>query len=344
MQSAGIKNLIFGRNITTNQLLDLRSYDYYFFAEELIHPLGHLPKYLQETCGINGEKRQTWVSDCILELEQYLGKRILPITSNQIEWEAARGSRFEMHLPSGEYTHLKGPIQFIINNNHSERPPNTFTGFYSKYFNAPPTQYNPVTAAEKKYYKQLIDFLQNTMPGYEVSRTKIDPLGTSKLSPCFSLGIISFEHLIDIVQQKLEPTPSYQEFERQCHWILYCKLRARELLDKDLPPPLTPAQESLFHQWANGDLPEHNPVDWTINKYMKLLRMGVVLSNRFRLMTSHYLVKKLGIDWRYGELYFRNALIDSHPLVNYYNWRWQCVSNRFFNGYNLQRQLQLHGN
>jgi deoxyribodipyrimidine photolyase len=273
-------------------------------------------------------------------MEDYLGCEITQITDHQIS--GTNDAEFVMNLPIGE-ARPRSPNLKIVQQDYVSTQC-TFTGFHKQYSKDAryDNLYTPQTVSEVKCDKLLREFLSTGMHGYESNRTKVSA-NTSCLSPYFALGVMSFQQLTSIVRAASIAGSDHEEFERQCHWILYCKLRARDIIDTTTPPPLTQKQRELFVQWMDGELPERTPVDAFVNKYMRMMRKGLIISNRFRLMTSHYLYATLGIDWRYGEYYFRNSLIDAHCLVNYYNWHWQCCRNRFFKMYNLERQITLHG-
>lgn len=53
---------------------------------------------------------------------------------------------------------------------------------------------------------------------------------------------------------------------------------------------------------------------------MRQLNTTGFMHNRARLMVASYLLKNLHIDWRWGEKYFAQRLIDYDPLVNNGNW------------------------
>lgn len=55
---------------------------------------------------------------------------------------------------------------------------------------------------------------------------------------------------------------------------------------------------------------------------MRELNTTGYMHNRARLITSNFLNRILGQDWRLGEKYFANTLIDYDPLVNNGNWQW----------------------
>lgn len=222
-------------------------------------------------------------------------------------------------------------------------------------------KYIPRTHTEIQCYSQLMEFLDKKVDSYDLSRTKIDAPDTSNLSSYFALGIMSFEHLTSIIRHAIDTQTTssrlingfsriarthkpnfriegYNEFDRQCHWILYSKLRAKTAWDLGFPILMSREQLDKFARWTNGELPETNRIDHMVNVQMQNLKAGKLVSNRFRLMVVFYLVKRLEIDWRYGLFYFEAALIDSHPEVNRKNWDGQ-VHNRFFSRYNLEAQL-----
>ena len=46
------------------------------------------------------------------------------------------------------------------------------------------------------------------------------------------------------------------------------------------------------------------------------------MHGRVRMLTASFLVKDLLIDWRVGERYFRQHLLDGDPAQNAGNWQW----------------------
>lgn len=75
--------------------------------------------------------------------------------------------------------------------------------------------------------------------------------------------------------------------------------------------------QSKFQAWSEG----HTgfPI---IDAGMRQLNMTGYMHNRVRLLTASFLVKDLHIDWRLGELYFAQHLVDYDPAVNNGNWQW----------------------
>lgn len=55
---------------------------------------------------------------------------------------------------------------------------------------------------------------------------------------------------------------------------------------------------------------------------MRELAQTGFITNRMRMITASFLVKDLHIDWRAGEKYFAQTLVDYDPCVNNGNWQW----------------------
>lgn len=72
-----------------------------------------------------------------------------------------------------------------------------------------------------------------------------------------------------------------------------------------------------FNAWCTGNT-GYPIVDAGIRE---LLHTGY-MHNRARLITSNFLNRILGMDWRHGEQYFAQKLTDYDPAVNNGNWGW----------------------
>lgn len=55
---------------------------------------------------------------------------------------------------------------------------------------------------------------------------------------------------------------------------------------------------------------------------MRELHKTGFISNRIRMITASFLVKDLQVDWRMGEKYFAEQLVDYDPSINNGNWQW----------------------
>lgn len=75
--------------------------------------------------------------------------------------------------------------------------------------------------------------------------------------------------------------------------------------------------KKLFNSWCNGET--GYPI---VDAGMKQLNETGFMHNRLRLITSNFLNRILGIDWRWGERYYATKLTDYDPAVNNGNWQW----------------------
>ncbi|MCL5876007.1 MAG: DNA photolyase family protein [Candidatus Dependentiae bacterium] len=71
---------------------------------------------------------------------------------------------------------------------------------------------------------------------------------------------------------------------------------------------------------------------------MRELNATGYMHNRVRMITASFLVKDLHIDWRWGERYFAQTLVDYDPSVNNGNWQWVastgCDAQPYFRIFN----------
>jgi deoxyribodipyrimidine photolyase len=72
------------------------------------------------------------------------------------------------------------------------------------------------------------------------------------------------------------------------------------------------------------------------------------MHNRVRMIVASFLVKDLHVDWRKGEKYFAQKLIDYDPAVNNGSWQWAASTGcdaqpyfRIFNPWLQQKRFDL---
>lgn len=74
-----------------------------------------------------------------------------------------------------------------------------------------------------------------------------------------------------------------------------------------------------FQAWCKGKTGV--PI---VDAGMRQLNATGYMHNRVRMIASSFLVKDLHIDWRKGEQYFAQRLLDYDPSVNNGNWQWSA--------------------
>jgi deoxyribodipyrimidine photo-lyase len=72
-----------------------------------------------------------------------------------------------------------------------------------------------------------------------------------------------------------------------------------------------------FHKWTIGET--GYPI---VDAGMRQMNQTGYMHNRARLITSNFLNRMLGMDWRKGEKYYAQRLTDYDPAVNNGNWQW----------------------
>lgn len=75
--------------------------------------------------------------------------------------------------------------------------------------------------------------------------------------------------------------------------------------------------QALFEQWKAGTT--GYPM---VDAAMRQLSQTGWMHNRLRMIVASFLVKDLLIDWRWGEEYFQEALMDYDSASNIGGWQW----------------------
>jgi deoxyribodipyrimidine photo-lyase len=79
--------------------------------------------------------------------------------------------------------------------------------------------------------------------------------------------------------------------------------------------------EKLFNAWCEGKT--GYPL---IDASMMQINQTGYMHNRLRMVVASFLVKDLGIDWRWGEAYFAKHLNDFDLAANNGGWQWASSS------------------
>jgi len=189
-----------------------------------------------------------------------------------------------------------------------------------------------------KRLKNIKDFKK-----YNTTRDDMT-IDTTNLSSHIKFGTISIREVYYVILNKLGKNHS---LIRQLYW--------REFYFN-----------IAFHnpKIFNGKPFKDNPIKWKISSIklekwkhgltgypivdasMRELNQTGYMHNRGRLITSNFLVKLLNIDWREGEKYFSQKLIDYDPSINNGNWQWTAGSGadsqQYTRIYNPISQGQRH--
>jgi len=193
---------------------------------------------------------------------------------------------------------------------------------------------NLINSAEK--FPQLQDFGYQEKPielpepnidasfieNYEKTRDIPSINGTSRLSVHLRFGFISIRklikhsfHLSDVFVNEL----IWREFYMM---ILY---HFPQIISDSFKPKYDRIEwrnnETEFEKWCKGET--GFPI---VDAGMRQLNQSGYMHNRIRMITASFLVKDLLIDWRWGEAYFAEKLLDYDLAANNGGWQWAAGS------------------
>ncbi|HTN17742.1 MAG TPA: deoxyribodipyrimidine photo-lyase [Chitinophagaceae bacterium] len=97
--------------------------------------------------------------------------------------------------------------------------------------------------------------------------------------------------------------------------------------------------EQEFQAWCEGRT--GYPI---VDAGMRQLNVTGLMHNRVRMITASFLVKHLLVDWRWGEAYFAEKLLDYDLAANNGNWQWAagcgCDAAPYFRVFNPYEQTK----
>lgn len=97
--------------------------------------------------------------------------------------------------------------------------------------------------------------------------------------------------------------------------------------------------EAEFEKWCKGKT--GYPL---VDAGMRELNATGLMHNRVRMVVASFLIKHLLIDWRWGEAYFAQKLLDYDLAANNGNWQWTagsgCDAAPYFRVFNPTEQLK----
>ncbi|MFF9562851.1 cryptochrome/photolyase family protein [Leifsonia sp. NPDC014704] len=208
---------------------------------------------------------------------------------------------------------------------------------------------------EKAAHEQLKRFLADDLGDYREQRDVPGVDATSRLSPRLRWGELSPHQVWHATVEKRQGATAHSAstFLSEIGWREFAyhtlfehpdlaTVNIHREYDSFPWPRLHP---SALWAWEQG----RTGVPLVDAGMRELWRTGV-MHNRVRMVTASFLIKNLLIDWRHGEQWFWDTLVDADPANNAFNWQWVAGSGadaapyfRIFNP-ELQRQkFDPHG-
>lgn len=194
---------------------------------------------------------------------------------------------------------------------------------------------SPWYFSEKEALLRFQSYLNTTLPLYHQTRDSLGQDGTSKMSLALAWGLVSARTLCHLIQDYLQtdlgdinnPHLGANTYISELIWrefYHYLLFHYSHLLDTEFQPK--------FHhiQWESGNIAHTRFLSWIqgktgyhiVDAAMQQIAQTGWMHNRTRMIVASILTKHLGIDWRWGQEYFRAALIDLDDASNNGGWQW----------------------
>jgi deoxyribodipyrimidine photo-lyase len=201
----------------------------------------------------------------------------------------------------------------------------------------------PFTPGESEAQRRLAAFVgrmaENTRStadesapifAYAGSRNRMDLEGTSQLSPYLRFGMLSARQAVVAAYEAGERASTSSETKGANTWLT--ELIWREFYFSILYHFPNVRQRSFNPKydriaWLNDD---SQYAAWregrtgypVVDAAMRQLVQSGWMHNRARMIVGSFLVKDLLVDWRWGERWFMQHLVDGDPAANNGGWQW----------------------
>ena len=182
---------------------------------------------------------------------------------------------------------------------------------------------------EKAAIEILENFFENKISDYKVARDFPAQDSTSKLSVYLSSGIISAKKCVSKLLEISEDTPGTGEYSwfNEIIWrefykyiiFHYPRVSMRKSFNEKYDQVKWREDEEDFIAWTKGET--GFPI---IDAAMKQLLNTGWMHNRLRMIVAMFLSKNLLIDWKRGEEFFMQNLIDGDHASNVGGWQWSA--------------------
>lgn len=219
--------------------------------------------------------------------------------------------------------------QYFDNNNLSEN-------FIKKSFHFPSLQ-------ELGFIKSHIsvpDFLPGNIEDYELYRDLPWMDRTTHLGPHLRFGTVSIRQIVKIAFEKNPVFLSELIWREFFMMVLY---HFPNVVSRSFKPKYDNINwrnnEEEFEKWKFGKT--GYPL---VDAGMRQLNETGFMHNRVRMVTASFLCKHLLVDWRWGEAWFAEKLLDYELSANNGNWQWAagtgCDAAPYFRVFNPSTQLK----
>lgn len=186
-------------------------------------------------------------------------------------------------------------------------------------FNQSLLEHQAIGFSKAPHCAPTFDVSDKIINQYEARRNYPAVAGTSKLGVHLRFGTVSIRKMVKKARKNSNVTflkeLIWREFFQQILWHFpntqtQCFKPQYERIEWR-------NNESEFKQWCEG-----NTGYPFVDAGMRELNQTGFMHNRVRMLVGSFLCKHLLIDWRWGEAYFAEKLLDYEMASNVGNWQW----------------------
>ena len=195
----------------------------------------------------------------------------------------------------------------------------------------PPTvPFLPGEAEANRRLEAFVAGMESGIYRYAEERDRMDLDGTSQLSPYLRFGMLSARQAVGSALRAITVAPGPGQRKGAETWLneLIWREFYQAILyhypgveEESYRPELRSItwenDEAAFSAWQVG-LTGYPVVDAAMRQ---LVETGW-MHNRARMIVASFLVKDLLVDWRWGERFFLEHLVDADPASNNGGWQW----------------------
>ncbi|MGZ3298911.1 MAG: cryptochrome/photolyase family protein, partial [Asticcacaulis sp.] len=192
--------------------------------------------------------------------------------------------------------------------------------------------FDAFTPGEAGALAALDAFIANGLRDYADGRDRPDQRMTSRLSPHLRFGEISPRRVLHEIEHAAASDPQFRpgatKFRSEMLWREFCYglLHQQPCLHtvnfrSEFNSFPWQEDETGFRAWTRGQT--GYPL---VDAGMRELWQTGWMHNRVRMVTASFLTKHLLIDWRRGEQWFWDCLLDADPANNPAGWQWVAGS------------------
>jgi deoxyribodipyrimidine photo-lyase len=184
------------------------------------------------------------------------------------------------------------------------------------------------TGGEAAANQRLEQFLTTVAARYNEDRDRPDRDGTSRLSPYLRFGAISVRECIVRAEESIASEPAIESGVSKWLDELLWREFYNSILEEN-PRVLSGNYRSEYDSLVWNDDPKGFEA-WCegrtgypiVDAGMRQLRETGWMHNRVRMIVASFLTKDLLINWREGERFFFEHLVDGDPASNNGGWQW----------------------